>query len=100
MKKYLKKKKNKKLLVQLIISKSIRKYITMSKVSKSQEFRLKNIERTKNYLIKQIDQNELMSKKHKELCRVQNYIEDLLILRTCLWKCIHFALASLIGIHI
>ena len=52
MKKYLKKKKNKKLLVQLIISKSIRKYITMSKVSKSQEFRLKNIERTKNYLIK------------------------------------------------
>ena len=32
----------------------------------TEEFRLKNIIKTKNYFIKEIDQNELMSKKHKK----------------------------------
>ena len=31
-----------------------------------QEFRFKNIEETRNYFIKKIDQNELMSNKHKK----------------------------------
>ena len=31
-----------------------------------QEFRFKNIEETRNYFIKEIDQNELMSNKHKQ----------------------------------
>ena len=31
----------------------------------SREFRLKNIKETKNYFIKEIDQNELMNKNHK-----------------------------------
>ena len=31
----------------------------------SQEFKLKNIEEIKNYFIKEINQNELMSKKQK-----------------------------------
>ena len=31
-----------------------------------QEFRFKNIEETRNYFIKEIDQNELMSNKHKK----------------------------------
>ena len=30
-----------------------------------QEFRLKNIDETKNYLIEEINRNEFMSKKHK-----------------------------------
>ena len=31
----------------------------------SQELRLKSIEKTRNYFIEKIEQNELMSKKHK-----------------------------------
>ena len=32
----------------------------------SQEFRLKNIDKTRNYFLKEIEQNELMNKKHKK----------------------------------
>ena len=33
----------------------------------SQEFRLKNIDETTNYLIEERNRNELMSKKHKKV---------------------------------
>ena len=46
----------------------------------SQEFRLRNIDGTRNYLIKEISRNELISKKHKKLCTTLNYIEHFLIL--------------------
>ena len=36
----------------------------------SQEFRLKNTKETRNYVIEEINQNELMSKKHKNFVRV------------------------------
>ena len=39
----------------------------MSK-NNSQECRLKEIDETKNRLIKEIKQNELISKKHKNVC--------------------------------
>ena len=41
----------------------------------SQEFRLKNIDETKSYFLEEIQQNELMSKKHKKVCTTLNYIE-------------------------
>ena len=44
----------------------------------SQEFRLKNIDETRNYFIEEIDQNELMSQKHRKVCTTLNYIEHLL----------------------
>ena len=31
-----------------------------------QEFRLKNIDETRNYFLKEIEKNELMSRKHKK----------------------------------
>ena len=34
----------------------------------SQEFRLKNIDETRHYLIEEINGNELISKKHKKDC--------------------------------
>ena len=40
----------------------------------TQEFRLKNIDETRNYLIEEINENELMIKKHKKVYRVLNYI--------------------------
>ena len=34
----------------------------------SQEFRLKNIDETRNYFLEEIKQNELMSSMHKTFC--------------------------------
>ena len=46
----------------------------------SKEFRLKNIDKTRNYFPEEIEQNELMSKKHIKVCATLNYIEHFLIL--------------------
>ena len=46
----------------------------------SQEFRLKNIDETRNYFLKEIDQNGLIIKKHRKVCTTLNYIEHFLIL--------------------
>ena len=40
----------------------------MSEGNISQDFRPKNIDETRNYLIKEINRNELMRKKHKKVC--------------------------------
>ena len=37
-----------------------------------------NIEKARNFMIKEINQDDLMSKKHKKLCTTLNYIEHLL----------------------
>ena len=42
----------------------------MAEENISQEFRLKNIDETINYFLKKIEQNELMSKKHKKLVQL------------------------------
>ena len=52
----------------------------MSEENLSQDFRLKNIDETKNYLIEEINQKELINKKHKKVYGVLNYIDHLLIL--------------------
>ena len=39
----------------------------MSKESISQEFRLKNIDETRNFLTEETNQNELMNKKYKKV---------------------------------
>ena len=65
----------------------------------SQEFRLKNIEKTRNYFIKEINQNELMSKKNKKVCTTLNYIERFLNLVFAVTGCISIsAFASLVNI--
>ena len=73
----------------------------MTKEHISQEFRLKNIDETRNYFIEEINQNVLMSKKHKIVCRVLNYIEHLLILvSTATTHVFVSVFASLVGIHV
>ena len=73
----------------------------VSEKSKSQEFRLKNIDETTNYLIKDINQNELISRKHKKVYRAFNYIQHLLILVSTVTRCISIsAFTSLVGIPI
>ena len=41
----------------------------------SEEFRLKNINETRNYLLEEIKQNEFRSKKCKKFCIALSYIE-------------------------
>ena len=52
------------------ILKNVRKHKIMN-----QEFKMKKIGQIRKYLIEEINQNELMSKEHKKVCRVLNYIE-------------------------
>ena len=67
----------------------------------SQAFILKNIDKTRSFLIKEINQNKLMSKKYKKDCRVWNYIEYLLILISAVAGCVSIsAFASLVGIPV
>ena len=51
----------------------------MSEENISQEFRLNKTDEIKNYLIEETNQNELMSKKHKNVYSVLNYIDHLLM---------------------
>ena len=60
----------------------------MAEENTSQELRLQNIIKTKNYFIKNIDQNELMTKNHKKVCTILNYIEHFLILASAVTGCI------------
>ena len=62
----------------------------------SQEFRLKNIDDTRNYFLEQIGQNELMSRKHKKVCTTLNYIEHFFILASAITG--YISISSLVGI--
>ena len=73
----------------------------MVEENRSQELRLKNIDKTRNYLLKEIEQNELMSRKHKNVSTTLSYIEHFLILASVITGCISISVfASLIGIPI
>ena len=60
----------------------------MSEENINQELTLKTIDEIRNYLIEEISQNELMSKKHKNVCGDLNYIEHLLILIHTVTGCV------------
>ena len=62
---------------------------------------MKNINETRNYLLQEIEENELMSKKHKKVYTALNYIEHFLILASTITGCISIsAFASLLGIPV
>ena len=60
----------------------------MAKENMSQQSILKNMEETNNYFIKKINQNDLISKKHKKVFTVLDYIEHLLILASAVARCV------------
>ena len=73
----------------------------MAEENISQEFRLKNLVETRNYLIENINRNDVMSKKHKKVCTTLNYTEHYLILVSNITRCISVTdFASLVGIPI
>ena len=55
----------------------------MSVENISHEFRLKNIDEARNYLIEEINKNELMSRKHKKVEKVLNTYH---FLNTCIFR--------------
>ena len=64
----------------------------------SQEFRLKKITEIRNYFLKEIEQNELISRKHKKVCATLNYIEHFFILASTITRSISiYDFASLLG---
>ena len=73
----------------------------MAEKNISQEFKLENIDKTRNYLIEEINRNELISKKHKKVCITLNYIEHFLILGSTITGCVSIStFSSLVGISV
>ena len=73
----------------------------MTEENISQEFRLRSIDETRNYLIEEINRNELMSKKQKKVCATENYMEHFLTLGSAIIESVSiFSFASLVGISI
>ena len=61
----------------------------------------KKIDEIRNYLIEEINWNELMSKKHKKVCKVLNYIEHSLIAISTITGCVSIsAFAFLVRIPV
>ena len=57
---------------------------------------MKNIDETRNYFLEEIEQNELMSRKHKKTCITLNYIEHFHILASEITGCIISKLCNMI----
>ena len=73
----------------------------MIEENRNQEFRFKNIDKTRNYFLEEIKQNELMIRKHENVCATLNCIEQFLILASTISRCISIsAFASLLSIPI
>ena len=73
----------------------------MSEENKSSEFRIKNSDETRNYLNEEINQNEFISKQHKQVCTTLNNIAYFLILASKITECVSIsASTSLVGISI
>ena len=84
-----------------MIQKTIRKYITIPEENINQEFRLIKINEIGNHLTEEINQNKLMSKKHKKSSKVLNYIDHLLIAISTITGYVSIStFASLVGIPI
>ena len=67
----------------------------------SQGFKLKNINKTRNCFVEEIEHNELMSNKHRKVCATLNYIASFLFLGSAVTGCISSSVfASLLGIPI
>ena len=65
------------------------------------EFRFKEIDETRNYLLDEIKHNDLMSEKYKKTCKYLNYVEHLLILFSTGTGCLSTsAFASLVCVPV
>ena len=73
----------------------------MAEENISQEFWLRNIDETRNYLTEGINRNEMINKKHNKVCTTLIYIERFLIFGSTSTGCVSIsASVSLVGITI
>ena len=73
----------------------------MSEENITQKFTPKKIDKIRNYLIEEINQNELISKKHKTVYRNLNYMEHSLILISTIIGCVFISdFAFLVGVSV
>ena len=67
----------------------------------STEFRVRKIDETRDYLLDEIKDNDLMSEKYKKTCKYLNYVENLLILSSTITGCVSIsALVSLVCVPV
>ena len=65
---------------------------TLTTNIKSLKFRLKRINKTINFLLEEIKNNDLISEKHKNICgKYLNYAEHLLILDSTITRSVSFS---------
>ena len=73
----------------------------MPEENMNQESWIKKIDEIRNYLIEEINRNELMSKKRKNYCRILNYIDHSFIAISTITGCVSIStFASLVCIPI
>ena len=73
----------------------------MSEENIGQEFRSKEIDKTRNYSVEEMKQIELISKKNKKVCNILQYSEHLLVLASTNTGCVSISdFASLVGIPV
>ena len=72
----------------------------MTKTNMRQKLRKRNIDKRRNSLSEKINQNDLMSKKHKNVYTALNYTEHQLSLIFTVRGCISMSAFALAGIHI
>ena len=61
----------------------------------SQEVRLKNIDKIRNWFIEETKQNELISNRHEKVCTTLSYIEQILILVSTFTECVSISVLFL-----
>ena len=66
----------------------------MTEENRSQIFILKSIDETRTYFIQEINHNDLMSKKYKNVFTVLNYIEQSLILTSTVTRCVSISASA------
>ena len=67
----------------------------------SLEFRLRKIDETRNFLLDEIKQNDLMSEKYKKTCKYLKYVEHFLILTSAVTGCVSVpAFTSLVCVSV
>ena len=81
-----------------------KQYVNKNKYDKknfSCDFRLKKKDKTKTHVLEELKQNELMTEKHKKLCKASNYFRHFLIFISAICGCVSVsALPSLVGLPV
>ena len=66
-----------------------------------QQFRLRKNDERRNYLLHEINHNDLMSEQYKKTCKYLNYVENLLIIDSTITDCVSIsAFGSLVCVPV